>query len=151
MFALGEIARILKGNPYHDATGAFTSKDKAVGGGKVPARDIAEAAASTEKPVETQPETSATPLGGPLRSRIIPTKENEEVRQRLTSYMEGYHKQLKNPQERAYVAERVRQMINGETRPKGMSAKFGLEKRRAIQFEALTYKIFQAGRKKIGL
>lgn len=125
--ALGRVV-VYKENPYHDATGAFTSKDKAVSGAGV-----------EQKPAQ------------PYRSKIVPSQDNAEARQRLTSYMEGFYKNLKNENERKYVAERCRQMVGGEVRPKGMSGKFGLEKRRAIQYEMLTYKIFQSGRAKIGI
>lgn len=121
---------VKKSNPYHDAEGEFTSKEKAVS-----PRSTAEAPS----------------INRPLRSRIIPTAENSEHRSKMAKYMAGFYSALKNENERKYVEERSRQMINGEVRPKGMSSKFGLSKSRAIQYEALTYKIFQAGRNKIGV
>jgi hypothetical protein len=118
-----------KANPYHAANGEFTSKENDTHG----------------KGHE------GLPIAKPLRSRVIPTHENQEHRTKLSQYMAGYYKGLKNENERRYVEERARQMINGEVRPSGMSARFGLEKNRAIQYEALTYKIFQVGRQKIGV
>lgn len=120
---------VQKSNPYHDQQGLFTS-----------------AANDTHGQGH-----AGLPVSKPYRSRIIPTHENQEHRARMHQYMSGFHSKLKNLQERAYVAERSRQMINGEVRPKGMSAQFGLTKQRAIQFEALTYRIFQSGRTKIGV
>jgi GNAT superfamily N-acetyltransferase len=118
-----------KVNPYHAANGEFTSKENDTHGAG----------------------HHGLPVAKPLRSRVIPTHENQQHRTHLASYMAGYYNGLKNENEKRYVAERARQMINGELRPSGMSARFGLEKQRAIQYEALTYKIFQAGRQKIGV
>lgn len=145
---------VQKGNPYHDATGAFSSKDKASGGGEkgpelsgmvlVNGRWWPKGSTAAGGEVKI-------PVGGPFRSKLTPTPENAEARTRMASYMQGFSKNLKNENERKYVEERVRQMVNGENRPKGMSGKFNLEKRRAIQYEALTYKIFLAGRAKLNV
>lgn len=177
VFGVSNYAQVLKANPYHDTQGMFTSKDhvRAVASaraakireartGAVSHQDTAAGQAAREQignkvPVQQSSSTieelklpeSEKPLGGPFRSKIVPTKENAEHRQKLTTYMEGYYKNLKNESEKKYVAERVRQMMSGESRPSGMSGKFGLTKQRAIQYEALTYKIFQTGRKKVGL
>ena len=117
-----------KGNPCHDKTGAFTSKERA--------------------------STGSTGGTGGTGSKEVPSpkgklvKASEEERKKMSDYMTGFTKGLKNEQERKYAEERVRQMVAGEDRPTGMSGKFGLTKNRAIQYEMLIYKIFLAGRKK---
>jgi hypothetical protein len=123
------IHRVLKENPYHNQLGLFTSKENDTHGQG----------------------HEGLPISRPYRSRVVPTHENIEHRNQLQKYMAGFHDGLKNENEKRYVAERARQMINGEYRPKGMSAQYGLSKERAIQYEALVYKIFQAGRAKIGV
>jgi hypothetical protein len=98
-----------------------------------------------------KPNPDHKPLGGDLKTRITPSKENESHRTRMTSYMEGFHKNLKNPAERDYAAARAKQMINGERRPSGMSAQFGVDKGRVRALEIVLYKVFKAGRAKIGV
>lgn len=129
------LAHVLKFNPYHDSTGAFSSRGSAT---------FVSTGAKFRSSNAKDKERS-----GRLKTKVIPTRENAKARVKLQSYMDGYSKNLKNPQEKAYVQERITQMINGVTRPKGMSGKHGLTKQRAIQFEALTYKVFKAGREKI--
>jgi hypothetical protein len=128
-------AKVLKYNPYHDATGAFSSRDKAgfVSTGPKFAKSNAK-----DKERSTR-----------IKTKVIPSRENEKQRAKLQTYMDGFTKNLKNPKEKAYAEARIKQMINGQSRPSGMSGMHGLEKRRAIQYEALVYKIFTAGRVKI--
>jgi hypothetical protein len=98
-----------------------------------------------------QPNPNHKPLGGPLKTRITPSKDNESQRARMTSYMDGFHSKLKNPAERDYAAARAKQMINGEKRPSGMSSEFGVDKGRVKALEIVLYKVFKAGRAKIGV
>ncbi|PWT89307.1 MAG: hypothetical protein C5B54_09165 [Acidobacteria bacterium] len=110
------------------------------------ARAVASALADKARSV-----TPVQPLGGPYRSRITPTTKNVAHRARMMQYLQGFSSRLHSARERAYVEERYRQMINGEVRPHGLSKRFGLTKSRAIQFEGLTYKIFQRARSVIGV
>lgn len=106
--------------------------------------------AAGKKAWETRRTKAATPFEVPTpKNRIEPTAKNKAQIAKMQEYMDGFSSKLKNPNEKAYVQERVKQMLSGVERPSGMSGKHGLTKQRAVQFEALTYKIFLAGRNKI--
>lgn len=86
----------------------------------------------------------------PLKTRLskeIPAKS----RKVMAKYMDGFTSKLKNPSEKAYAEARAKQMVSGEARPDGMSARFGLTKQRAVLYEILIAKIFKAGRAKHGI
>jgi len=67
----------------------------------------------------------------------------------MQDYMNGFHKNLSRENERAYAVDRSNQLINGQARASGMSAKYDMPKQRARQYEMLVYKIFIAGRRKL--
>lgn len=128
-------SQVFKMNPYHDAAGRFTSRDRA-GFVSVGAKFRSSNARDKERPTR-------------LKGKIIPTPENAKARVKIQKYMDGFSKNLKNPNEKAYAEARIRQKINGENRPAGMSGVHGLTKQRGVQYEMLIDKIFKAGRAKI--
>lgn len=69
---------------------------------------------------------------------------------KMTAYMEGFHKNLKNPAERKYCEARSKQMVKGDRRSPGMSSQFGVEKSRVRNLEIVLYKVFKAGKAKFG-
>ena len=66
-------------------------------------------------------------------SKYVPLAEEEM--DFLSAYMEGFWKHLKSPQEKAYCAERSYQLVYGFKRPQGMSAVFGVDKKRVRNLE----------------
>lgn len=84
-----------------------------------------------------------------LRGRL--TEATDDQRKVVQTYMDGFSKNLKNPAEKAYAETRIRQMVAGDPRPKGMSGEHGLTKQRAVQYEILINNIFQRGREKHGI
>lgn len=159
---------VTKANPYHDATGAFTSKDKAKAGGMHSGIGELNRKGKTvyyahvrgvyrEGPKEhlqtlleeEDKEKASQPFVVPSPKNKLPKDVKPEQKKAMQDYMNGFHKSLKRENERAYAVDRSNQMINGEDRPSGMSAKYSMTKQRAVQYEALIYKIFLAGRSKI--
>lgn len=128
-------AIVLKANPYHDAQGLFTSRGKS---------SFISTGAGFRGSNARDKERSTR-----LKTKVLPTTQNAKGRAKLQTYMDGFSRNLKNSNEKAYVEARVRQMINGVSRPSGMSGVHGLTKQRAVQYEALVYKIFATGRSKI--
>ena len=100
-------------------------------------------------PVVSTPTYKPSALGTDIKVQLIaPTKANAKTRAKMKEYMDGFSTKLKHPQEKAYVQERISQMLSGTARPSGMSGKHGIEKQRAIQYEALIMKIWKAGKVK---
>ena len=89
--------------------------------------------------------------GKGLKSMITPTTRNAKQRQQMEGYMSGFTSYLKSPSEKAYCEARSKQMVNGVKRPSGMSADFGIPKARVGALEGVLYKVFRAGRAKIGV
>lgn len=175
-----DATEVFKGNPYHDKTGAFTSKNKGMSGAGVGAGTKEALAAlgrrnaslpsgffGKPKPGDTtglhkdrgkvSPSGSGSSDAGvgskestrfvpPSPKNRLPTTATPEQKTAMYGYMNGFHKNLKLENERAYAVDRSNQMIEGKTRPTGMSAQYNLTKQRAVMYEILVQKIFTQGR-----
>ena len=89
--------------------------------------------------------------GPQTKGLITPTSRNAKQRQAMEGYMSGFTNYLKDPKEKSYCEARSKQMVNGVKRPSGMSAQYGIPKARIGALEGVLYKVFRAGREKIGV
>lgn len=153
-------ATILKGAPLgnknaagpHNMSGGkeaqpIDSSMKPYGGGAKGSEDRAARDARLMGLIERNlPPNKSIGADKSIRDRLVSaTVEQKKI---MSEYMNGFHKSLKNENERAYAVDRSNQMINGQKRESGMSAKYGMTKQRAMQYEMLVAKIFKAGRTK---
>ena len=88
--------------------------------------------------------------GKNVKTRIAHTQTPDRVLA-LGMYMTGFSDKLKDKNEKKYVEARIKQMIEGDKRPSGMSAGFGIPKNRVIALEVVTYKIWKTGRSKLNV
>lgn len=84
----------------------------------------------------------------PRKDKLPQGKAGAPARAAMKSYMMPFVAKIKDTNERAYINDRVKQMIAGKDRPAGLSGKHGLTKGRAVALEAVTYKVWLAGRRK---
>jgi hypothetical protein len=90
--------------------------------------------------------SNKTTKEGVTVSKYVPLAEEEM--DFLSSYMEGFWKHLKSPQEKAYCAERSYQLVHGFKRVQGMSAVFGVHKDRVRNLEIVVRKVWLKGLEK---
>jgi len=135
----------LKANPYHDTKGRFSS------GPGGPTSAHAKLLTAIGLPAVQATSVATRHLTPPSPRGQLPRDTPKEKQVEMMKYMTGYSANLRNQGEREYVQSRIRQMIKGEPRPKGASKPWGLTKDRVIALESVTYKVFQAGRAKLGV
>jgi hypothetical protein len=97
----------------------------------------------------TRNKNNPKPVEG-LKTRITHNKKPDKV-MALGMYMTNFSDKLKDKNEKRYVEARIKQMISGDKRPKGMSGQYGIPKDRVIRLEIVTNSIWKVGRSKLNV